>query len=147
MPERTYDIGGFVLAYLAYRTYGALDNELGHYHRARYAALKAASGVDVEADADERIFAQLFERAAQQYLATTSPFEGMLECPARVYEAVVGHERRMRELCEATRAELLALMCTAFAAVWGPAYRPVAERALAVHGFDGGPEPDPIDFW
>jgi hypothetical protein len=153
VTERTYEIGGLLTAYLAYLTYRELDSELGDYHRSRYAAFKAAFGVDVDAPlktdawSHARIFADFFHSAARRYVEASTPFDGVMEAPRAVYEAIAEHERRLRGLQNATRAELLSLMSTTFSAAWGDDHPPVTESALKTHGFDGGAEPDPVDFW
>ena len=47
---------------------------------------------------------------------------------------------------DATRAELLSMASAIFVALYGERAA-VRERDLVKHGFAGGKEPDPLDFW
>ena len=68
------------------------------------------------------------------------------ESPRVVGELLVGHDHRLAELRDATRAELLSMACAIFVALYGERTA-VQERDLPKHGFAGGEEPDPLDFW
>ena len=150
--DRTYNVSDFVAAYLSFLTYKHLDNELGEYHRTRYVALKAAFAVDVEApfsnDAplERELLWDLFHGAVQHHVAASTPFDGISEAPRAVGELLVGHNSRLAKLRDATRAELLSMACALFVALYGK-HADVHERDLLEHGFAGGKEPDPLDFW
>ena len=97
MRDRTYDAPGFVAAYMSFRTYDHLDNELGEYHRTRYVALKAAFEVDVDvplskdAPLEHTVLWDLLHRAVRHHVAASTPFDGISEAPRAVGELLVGH--------------------------------------------------------
>ena len=153
VSERTYDVAGFISAYLAFLTWGHLENELGEYHRSRYGALRAAFGVDVQlaladgASSDNVHLWDLFHDVLRGHAAASTPFDGMLETPPFIGKQVLAHARRLTELRDATRRELVSLAATIFTTLYTSGNRSVSERELVEHGFIGGVEPDPWDFW
>lgn len=152
MSDRTYNASGFVAAFLSFLAYEHLDNELGEYHRTRYVALKAAFEVDVEvplsndAPFERALLWRFFHDAARRHVAASTPFDGIYEAPSAVGELLSGHGNRLAELRDATRAELLSMASVIFVALYGDRAA-VHERDLLKHGFAGGKEPDPLDFW
>ncbi len=150
MTDRTYGVPGFVAAFVSFLTHKDLDDELGEYHRARYAALKAAFEVDLEAPpskgAQQTLLWNLFHGAIRRYLAASTPFDGVHQAPGSVSQLLSGHRVRLARLRDGTRAELLSMASTIFVALHGDR-EPVHERDLLAHGFAGGDEPDRPDPW
>ena len=152
MSDHAYDSSSFVAAFLSFLKYKHLDNELGEYHRTQYVALRAAFKVDVEtpfsndASLERELLWDLFHDAARRHVAASTPFDGIYEAPSAVGELLSGHGNRLAELRDATRAELLSMASAIFVALYGER-AVVHERDLLEHGFAGGKEPDPLDFW
>lgn len=152
MSARTFTSSDLVASFLSFLAYKHLDNELAEYHRTRYFALKAAFGVDVEvpfsndAPLEHEVLWDLFHDAARRHGAASTPFDGIYEAPRAVGELLSGHGVRLAKLRDATRAELLSMACVIFVALYGE-HAAVHERDLLKHGFAGGKEPDPLDFW
>jgi hypothetical protein len=150
--ERTYDVRQFISAYFHYVQWRHHENELGEYHLRRYRALSTVFGVDLELedraqqDLDRWVFLHLVRRGAAMWASAQTPFSGMSEAPPRVGRAMGDHSRRLGEISNAMQAELFEMACTAYEGAFGRDERVIPEGDLRAFGFNGGDEPNPIDF-
>jgi hypothetical protein len=140
-----YDLTAYLEARLSAARYESKHPDLASYHGARYRALRAVFGIDLEQLPTPLDWT--FDAAVQCINGTSGAFDGSMESHPglrQVFDRHYGHiARAVRSLRDAHLALMRDIVETAF----GPCDRVVTSEELSNVGFDDSDPPDSVDYW